>query len=172
MTQKPTVAELLTNPKLLRETAGRVLKPGPWKHADVIDFPPGCKSVDVSDQVWLCEKCGSIYSQEKPFTVVETDPEAFWSWCEGSCPIPDPATGSEADIAEALVKLFAKPSLEGLNLFAAILEVWSFVTKQSVKLGDRDVDDMMWFIVWATPTERIACCLLALGEAVITRTSP
>ncbi|MFH0826102.1 MAG: hypothetical protein V2B18_25405 [Pseudomonadota bacterium] len=129
-----TLDELRTNEAKLRRAAGEVLDPGPWKHREGLYAPDGA--------CLKCELSGVFHN-------------------DGPCPIPDPAEGPLEVVAEQLVKQFVTPSLEGLKLWRAIAQFYR------LKFGEIAVappDDLIWFILWATPAEQMVCCLPAEGK--------
>lgn len=146
MNNIPTIKELLADVKRLRLAAGEVLNPGTWGH----------RWMNCAPSAPRCLKCGD----RKPMGIITES-------ATSGCSVPDPAEGPLEVVAERLVKLFAKPNLDGLKLWDAITYVWSEIHDGSTIDDGQQLSDLMWFILWATPTERIVCCLLALGKARI-----
>lgn len=144
---------------LIRELAGEVLNPRPWRHEDVLDFPHGCNSIDTSDQVWLCEKCGAVFGK----LVIEQDMDRYNAWLDGPCPGPHSAEGSLPDITERLVKKIAyEPSdMDSFEpLYEAVTEIcplaWASENLYAM------VGRWMWFGLGATAAQRAVCCLMSL----------
>jgi len=77
--------------------------------------------------------------------------------CPGVCDSTGPATGSLADIAEALVK-----KCHDATLFDRIMEYRGQQNKSLNKPDFTGAAIWRWFSIYATPTGRILCCLLAL----------
>lgn len=130
-----TVKEL-ADETTLRRAAGKVLNPGPWKHEYHYDE--------------LCAKCR----------------ERCWDRVQGitlpklnePCPVPDPAKGSLADIAEALLRKVMETPSGDIALHNTIVRFPAYVRPMHV---------WWWFSLKATPAERIICCLIALGKAKV-----
>lgn len=84
-----TLDELRTDELKLRQAAGEVLNPGPWKHREgVTDIAA------LERDEWICCKC--------------LQPRPQWS---KDCPIPDPVVGPLEVIAEKLKEKVSVPDL-------------------------------------------------------------
>jgi hypothetical protein len=137
MSELPTIEELQNDEAKLRLAAGAVLMPWPRKHR--------CLAWHVSPEpkraITPCSKCGQTPEQEY------------------GCPVPDSATGLLEVIAERLVKKCVNENLSG-----ELMGQWRAMFYPQLTLGS-----IISFERWidSTPAERIICCLLALGKAVI-----
>ena len=137
MTDKLTISDL-RDETVLRRTIAEVLNPRHWKHDLIHD---GLSIHDCS-----CTKCGRKWYKDDEM--------------KDDCPFPTPDTRPMPVLVQELVKLFATPSLVGLKLWKAIEQVYDHLQNDAT-WGDTP-EDLMWFILWATPKEKAICCLLAL----------
>src|SRR3990167_6642927 len=129
----------------LRRLAGEVLELGPWQHLFWDTYYDCGHPVSVSRRT--CAKCGCPATHSAPAT----------------CLVPDPATGPLPEIAERLLRRFQ--NRERYLIFEAIPKVHEFAKGPGFCPADEmEYTYAMWFL-WATPTERIVCCLLVLLPA-------
>jgi hypothetical protein len=148
MNAKPTIDELRHDETLLRRTIAGVLNPGPWEHHWVYMNHL---------HKYCCAKCnGNPRKNEHTnrFSLSEQTP----------CPVPDPATGSLADLDEML--------LRKTDIFALCKA--TFVMSGAPDADDPDEEtratcDAWGWRVFATTIDRIICSLLALDEAVVAK---
>lgn len=140
MTDTYTVTQLLSDESLRRTATGEVLNPGPWKHQTSFNHN-------------FCVKCGLRIHENVAVALPAADTP---------CPVPDPSAGSEADIAEQLVKKVRESFfVEGMTTPNKFRDAVKLVQGASVRLPMRWVE---FYIFYATPAERIVCCLVALGK--------
>ena len=139
------VSQLLEDEKLLRQTVGGILHPGPWEHVVVTSIEEGW----VIKEWNFCRRCGGPLG--------------------GSCPVPDPASGNLAGIAEDLVKkvMDYSKSLPPIqqDFFERTLEGYTTTYLRFTPGGDLHNSVWRWFSLQATLIERIVCCLVTLGKA-------
>lgn len=147
MAERPTINEVLASESLRRRLAERVLRPGPWKHSWYI-HPTKPTRGAVTIYPWKCSRC----KQEKYLLTSEVDKPEHRMGCE----VPPPVHGSEADIAERLVKKCQPEAVRD-----AVLAMGDIVRPD---VGIDEPEWLLWWVFEATPAERIACCLKALGE--------
>lgn len=129
MSNLPTITEVAADEKLLRRLAGEVINPGPWQHKTLRNGT-------------TCIKCG----MEKP-------PSDTWGQIRehSSCPIPDPASGSLADIVSQLIKK-CDPEV--------LMKSWC---QMHHSFGRQTIyHDYAWWIFEATPSEQSVCLLAVL----------
>lgn len=154
MPDQPTIAELLDptdDYRKLREAVGS-LQPGPWLHSWGIT--PGKVMVGGTQQYYTCGKCK--IERLMSYTALQA------SYAMGdACSVPDPATGSIPDIAERLVKKCNAEAVVFDNGSARV----SLEDTVFRMCPETAYEIWAWFGVVATPAERVACCLVALGEA-------
>jgi hypothetical protein len=137
MNKRPTIEELRADEHLLRMVAGKVLPDLTTKH---------CYTGWTASDASCCCFCG-----KKP-------------WQSTMC------CGSLPEVAEALVKKVATSGPESLKLWDAILDAYldAYLNQCPDDFPWPELfDDLQWFILWATPLDRILCCLVALGVAEI-----
>ncbi|MCE5324927.1 MAG: hypothetical protein LLG01_00785 [Planctomycetaceae bacterium] len=155
------------NYPLIRQLAGEVLQPGPWEH----DFAPkpgqdpfGFRHTGIG-AIHICDKCHSEMGlTDDDTTYMQRDVgsgDIRVSSKNDKCPIPDPAIGSIADIASALVKRCLETEEGTGALGVAIGEVLVPMVSTTWRAQH--------FLAWlkATDPERAACCLVALGKAKV-----
>lgn len=149
-----SLTQLRSNEALLRRAAGEVLNPPPWKHGWSVDYQN--MMVGGVRQNYRCTKCDRKVQHETN----------DWRWMKKTdCPIPDVAEGPLEVVASRLIKTLAVPNCTGLKLWAAIETLYLWVLDDESK-ECVIIEDLMWFILWATPTEQIIACLIALGVEV------
>ena len=134
----------------LRLAAGGVLKPGPWEHRWVRELAPNWHR-------FVCAKAGCAASYDFP-SASEVPPgnlDAFLSEQSGPCLIPAPDNRPLEVVAEQLVRMFSHKGSSSLALIA--MDMQGASEKQSY-------DVWFWWIFFASPAERIECCLSALKK--------
>lgn len=149
----PTITELLDPTddfRRLRIAVG-ALEPGPWGHDIEIKG-------DETNRAY-CEKCEEVWPAGRDDLI------------EDDCPVPDSATGSLAEISDRLAKkvdalLESLPPIQR-DKFECIIEDYVCFAHGFMRGGDLHHRIWQWFAMKATPVERICCCLVALGKAVV-----
>lgn len=166
MSELLTIEELRNDDAKLRPAAGEVLNPGPWDHNMWPSMGDQLKSARIGyfpiQSQFECTKCKQWLAMDletRPDLCGMTMGEAAPLYFKGQlCPVPDSATGPLEVIAERLVKMTTRRDLEN-----AILEAY-----RNSQGKNADGLDTVWvWFVYLDPTERIICCLLALGKVKI-----
>jgi len=151
-----TIDQIKGDESLLRRLAGEVLNPGPGKHL-VFSLYDDQEMRDFAG--YRCTKCGATCLWAGTKTI--NDCVAFR---DGSCPIPDPAPGSLADIAEALLrKVIEQGDREQMGGGYILL---SNAIEDCTKLEDPEQQFIAW-LLWSS-ADRICCCLAALLPEKVT----
>lgn len=142
-----TVQELLADEDKRRRAAGEVLANQPWPHTEL-------------GKSGVCSKCGKIIAKRESYYHENVEYDQLVWFDTTPCPVPDPAPGSEADIAQALVRKVSRDGSVG-----RCLEMVRVYLKPSWEGYSNEAG---WFAFDATPAERIVCCLMALLPERIT----
>jgi hypothetical protein len=137
MPETYSVAQLCAGEALLRRLAGEVLKPGPWKH-DLSEKRSGDYDNQLEDRI--CVRCGA---------------SEFLHQTDGPCTVPDSPADPLPVIAERLVKRIESDKLECYMEDATRALRVTIPTEKGKWLW-------IWYVMYATPTDQIICCLLAL----------
>jgi hypothetical protein len=155
MADLPTIKQALADEELRDRLVAEVLMPGPWKHK------PEDGSNSYDGRLQTCDKeCGAERQMDW-----STNHWGDWYDENGKpapdCPIPDPAPGSEADIAEALVRklVFNKEEWDGEGFAYRIVKLGIEVICGS----SLSWQQLTWWLT-RTPEEKQVVCLLALGK--------
>lgn len=134
--------------KALRPILAEVLNPGPWSHSRSGVWAPGHRRLpEISEGQYaqmgaVCHRCGEPV------------------YCDWGCPIPPVIAGSPEVVAERLRdEMIAGQSHR--EVFNAKLAAWKAL---GTPRQNECATCMDWFADYATPGQRILCCLLAMGK--------
>jgi len=136
----------------LRREVTRALELGPWEHSLYYDDRKNTRRPEPGRLLFYCGKCKKV---NIPACAMVYGPKIVDE--QDTCPVPDAAQGSWADLAERLSKNVLHRKIVFGHFLNATLDIMDMVNMKG--------SPWVWFSLESSPRERVVVCLLALqGE--------